>query len=678
MSRKLNYKQPKLFLSIFFLLFSNELLAQQANTSIKNIQPASVTQSNPQSAANVSEQEKEFLKAHICDVAQVTPCNFSNFTDIKPTRLNADALSKVFLYPFYKVQLIFPDSTTYIIVMQKDGKLALPPEGTQEQDMPQFLHLLNPSFRLKTEADGELLQAALNLIYPTTRDSDNNVKNFFRANQQWIFVMGKFFKSQKGFVFNTNSDGAIISAGYTLDIRPHSNGAPISIGASVAVPYPIDVAPDLYTLPIMQCYLKLKMLTGCNGGTNDIPVNNAEDALGNAKTITVSNGVITTVSTAGDSYISTPLFQDSHVVTWKTAPGDKSKKDESTNNPQQPTVATPPRSSSALTCADITKQLSSLDQGKPSPNMESFKSLDWFTKTLGAANFVETTYKWKQWPDFTLSVAQNGKGTGSSGDTPPALAALKTPKDFIFIPTIAQATQALGAPDSTVVSKKYTWNCPQEKSNSSMINIHLDSSNNITWYEGFCGYADCAGGNFEIWPGQIETLKTAASAPMVAPSSIAAHQDDQATKLLKKEFNLDVQGHAKIESAVITLLNNYFSSLQKCTVGSYKYLAPNPLSGFDNPSKSVPENLIPPSYILKQATIQGFKGNLCVVKEAMIMPGSMTPSGTDEKIIEDCQFKSEDLSVFTLEEAQFTGSGGVNTERPASKVINSFCKIENL
>ena len=55
------------------------------------------------------------------------------------------------------------------------------------------------------------------------------------------------------------------------------------------------------------------------------------------------------------------------------------------------------------------------------------------------------------------------------------------------------------------------------------------------------------------------------------------------------------------------------------------------------------------------------------------MPAIMRPSGTDEKWAEDCQFKSEDLPVFTKEEAQFTAKGDIDS-RPSSKVWDSSCK----
>lgn len=125
------------------------------------------------------------------------------------------------------------------------------------------------------------------------------------------------------------------SQGFTL-LELMVTAAIIAILAAIAVPMYVsyvrrayfteivsDTAP--YRIAVAGCYQQLATLTGCDGGTNNIPAN-ITTASGNLASLAVVNGVITATPvaahgiTASDTYVLTPTIVN-NVVTWASSGG---------------------------------------------------------------------------------------------------------------------------------------------------------------------------------------------------------------------------------------------------------------------------------------------------------------------------------------------------------------------
>jgi len=164
----------------------------------------------------VAEQEINFLKQHFCDVAPIKPCQFK---DLTATEVAPDQLQAVFAYPFYNVNIVFPNgNSTSQIVMQKDSSLMLPPDTSGTQLLPALPGIINPAFKLKTDADAAIMQNALKLIYPDQVKLFGPKWKILHDNNMWIFVTSSLL-NDSGFIFKTNADGTIVSAEYSFDVQ---------------------------------------------------------------------------------------------------------------------------------------------------------------------------------------------------------------------------------------------------------------------------------------------------------------------------------------------------------------------------------------------------------------------------------------------------------------------------
>jgi hypothetical protein len=92
--------------------------------------------------------------------------------------------------------------------------------GGDRQDLPGLLKAINPRFRLKSDADGKALLAALDALFGkgTVRIGkfDPSVK---REGMTWTFITGTFFKKFKGYLVQTDPTGRITGMRYSLSIR---------------------------------------------------------------------------------------------------------------------------------------------------------------------------------------------------------------------------------------------------------------------------------------------------------------------------------------------------------------------------------------------------------------------------------------------------------------------------
>ena len=85
--------------------------------------------------------------------------------------------------------------------------------------MPDFKKLIKPQFKLKSDADAQALQSALDVLFPITERDDQAAKTIKHGGNQWTFVRGKFFEKSRGFIVDTSSDGSVTGVKYSLEIK---------------------------------------------------------------------------------------------------------------------------------------------------------------------------------------------------------------------------------------------------------------------------------------------------------------------------------------------------------------------------------------------------------------------------------------------------------------------------
>ena len=110
----------------------------------------------------------------------------------------------------------------------------------------------------------------------------------------------------------------------------------VAILAAIAVPTYLNYTRRAYftevvaaTTPfktgVVECYQNLGTLTGCNGGSNNIPAN-ITTTTGNVASAAVANGVITVTPVeahgilATDTYVLTPTVTN-NTITWASSGG---------------------------------------------------------------------------------------------------------------------------------------------------------------------------------------------------------------------------------------------------------------------------------------------------------------------------------------------------------------------
>ncbi len=148
-------------------------------------------------------------------------------TDI--TRLDNKALSRVFSAQFYDTTIIkrtsdYSSESETILAIQKDKVITLEGPSTN-QPMPELQQLLNKEFQLKTRQDASTLEETLDILYPVRSGygSDDIEHKAIRQNgNQWLFIRGVFFRDLKGYIFETDDKGNILSVNFSLEI-PDNN-----------------------------------------------------------------------------------------------------------------------------------------------------------------------------------------------------------------------------------------------------------------------------------------------------------------------------------------------------------------------------------------------------------------------------------------------------------------------
>jgi hypothetical protein len=87
------------------------------------------------------------------------------------------------------------------------------------KDMAGLTKLVSPAFKLKSETDARKFEHLLDVLYAAGQfDNEEGGKAIRREGDSWVFVCGKFFKDDRGFVVNTGADGAITRIVYHLNL----------------------------------------------------------------------------------------------------------------------------------------------------------------------------------------------------------------------------------------------------------------------------------------------------------------------------------------------------------------------------------------------------------------------------------------------------------------------------
>ena len=168
-------------------------------------------------AAENSAEEDALVAAEVKKLFSVTS---------SATKVESQALSQVTDAAIYdvKVKVKGPESssTSKVRVMKgSQGVKALPRPSTN-QACPWLKELIKKDFKLKTEKDAEILEAALDTLYPISDGfggKDKKAKAIRKQDGRIVFIRGEFFKDLKGFVFQTDESGAITEVNYSLKLK---------------------------------------------------------------------------------------------------------------------------------------------------------------------------------------------------------------------------------------------------------------------------------------------------------------------------------------------------------------------------------------------------------------------------------------------------------------------------
>lgn len=163
-------------------------------------------------AQSLSPEDQAFFDKHSSDVIR-----------LEPTRLSDPTFVRVFSIPVFHVKLIIKlgdggDESMETIVARSGDKLVSVGRPSSDADMPDFPKMLNPAFKLKSDSDAKDMQAAMDVVYPIIGDDDKKAATVRHSGTQWTFIRGKFFNNFLGFVFETDANGTITSAKFSLKI----------------------------------------------------------------------------------------------------------------------------------------------------------------------------------------------------------------------------------------------------------------------------------------------------------------------------------------------------------------------------------------------------------------------------------------------------------------------------
>ncbi len=162
-------------------------------------------------ATGLPPDEQAFVDKHISDVVKVDS-----------TKLDDASLTKVFAVPFYKVKVTIVqgdgEEDNDVIVARINDKLVSVGRPSSDADLPEFVKMFKPDFKLKADGDAKLLQQALDAAYPAVIDSDKQVEAFSHNGTEWTFIRGNFINNKLGYIIDTDADGTIKTIKFKLGI----------------------------------------------------------------------------------------------------------------------------------------------------------------------------------------------------------------------------------------------------------------------------------------------------------------------------------------------------------------------------------------------------------------------------------------------------------------------------
>jgi hypothetical protein len=166
-------------------------------------------------AENITPAEQAFFDGQVAKLIKV---------DVRP--LHGLALDQCFDVPFYDLKLRIHQAggleTVEMLVARQGQKMIEVSSPGTDAEMPQLKGMLKPQFKLRNDKDAQVLQEALDTLYPIASgfgDEDLKAKAIKHEGDQWVFVRGKFADNGKGFVFKTAPDGSITSVSYSLGLK---------------------------------------------------------------------------------------------------------------------------------------------------------------------------------------------------------------------------------------------------------------------------------------------------------------------------------------------------------------------------------------------------------------------------------------------------------------------------
>ncbi len=165
------------------------------------------------SAGNSAKTDNEMIRELV----------LNEMVEVTSAPLDSPALKRVSEARFYRVTLKIHESKDAYSKSEYpfgfDGTNWVRIEmATGNRKMPLFKGLLSTKVRLKNKDDAEVMEAALDVLFPI-HDGDEKKKSIRQQASGWIFVRGEFFDDQSGFIVTTDKDGAIMELEYSLEIK---------------------------------------------------------------------------------------------------------------------------------------------------------------------------------------------------------------------------------------------------------------------------------------------------------------------------------------------------------------------------------------------------------------------------------------------------------------------------
>lgn len=162
-------------------------------------------------AEALSPEDQAFFDKHSSDLVR-----------LEPVRVSDPTFVRVFAMPVFHVKIAIKqgdgDETVDIVAARIGDKLVSVSRPSSDADLPDFPKMLNPSFKLQTDADAKDMQAAMDMVYTLITDDEKKAEGFRHEGNKWTFIRGPFFNTKIGFIFETDASGKITSAKFSLKV----------------------------------------------------------------------------------------------------------------------------------------------------------------------------------------------------------------------------------------------------------------------------------------------------------------------------------------------------------------------------------------------------------------------------------------------------------------------------